>query len=113
MAHVMSLISFPMSIGFMSHVEFKKRQCRPVEFRGQGPQRRLTEAMRGPTRSAELCEGLLEWAYCARGRGPGHGPDQRGYSSDLRRKPSPSPPGERRQRSVAGGFYSYQRALDP
>ena len=37
MPHVMSLISFPMSIGFMSHVDFKKRQCRPVEFRGQGP----------------------------------------------------------------------------
>ena len=37
MAHVMSLISFPMSIGFMSHVDFKKRPCRPVEFRGQGP----------------------------------------------------------------------------
>ena len=26
-----------MSIGFMSHVDFKKRQCRPVEFKGQGP----------------------------------------------------------------------------
>ena len=38
MAHVMSLIFFPMSIGLMSHVDFKKRQCRPVEFKGQGPQ---------------------------------------------------------------------------
>ena len=33
----MSLIFFPMSIGFISHVDFKKRQCRPVDFRGQGP----------------------------------------------------------------------------
>ena len=33
----MSLIFFPVSIGFMSHVDFKKRQCRPVEFKGQGP----------------------------------------------------------------------------
>ena len=28
---------FPMSIGFMSHVDFKKGSCRPVEFKGQGP----------------------------------------------------------------------------
>ena len=35
----MSLIFFPMSIGFMSHVNFKKMPCRPVEyFKGQGPQ---------------------------------------------------------------------------
>ena len=33
----MSLAFFPMSIGFMSHVDFKKRPCRPVEFKGQGP----------------------------------------------------------------------------
>ena len=33
----MSLIFFPMSIGFMSHVDFKKRPCCPVEFKGQGP----------------------------------------------------------------------------
>ena len=26
-----------MSIGSMSHVEFKKWPCRPVEFKGQGP----------------------------------------------------------------------------
>ena len=31
------LILFPMSIGFMSHVDFKKRPCRPAEFKGQGP----------------------------------------------------------------------------
>ena len=37
MAHVMSLIFFLMSIGFMSHVDFKKGPCRPVEFKGQGP----------------------------------------------------------------------------
>ena len=40
----MSLIFFPMSIGFMSHVDFKKRQCRPVEFRGQGPLSTYLEA---------------------------------------------------------------------
>ena len=34
----MSLIFFPMSIGFMSHVDFKKWPCRRVEFKGQGPQ---------------------------------------------------------------------------
>ena len=33
----MSLIFSPMSIGFMSHVDFKIWQCRPVEFKGQGP----------------------------------------------------------------------------
>ena len=38
MAHVMSLAFFPMSIGFMSHVDFKKRPCRPVEIKGQRPQ---------------------------------------------------------------------------
>ena len=37
MAHVLSLIFFPMSIGFMSHVDFKKRPCRPVDFKGQWP----------------------------------------------------------------------------
>ena len=37
MAHIMSLIFCLMSIGFMSHVNFKKRPCRPVEFKGQGP----------------------------------------------------------------------------
>ena len=39
MSHVMSLIVFPMSIGFMSHVDFKKKPCRPVDFKGQGPPR--------------------------------------------------------------------------
>ena len=33
----MSLKSFPMSIGSMSHVDFKKWPCRPVESKGQGP----------------------------------------------------------------------------
>ena len=28
---------FVMSLGFMSHVDFQKRPCRPVDFRGQGP----------------------------------------------------------------------------
>ena len=37
MAHVMSLVFFPMSIGFMSHVNFKKRPWRPVKFKGQEP----------------------------------------------------------------------------
>ena len=32
----MSLISFLMSLGSMSHVDFKKWPCRPVEFKGQG-----------------------------------------------------------------------------
>ena len=35
--NVMSLILFPMSISSMSHVDFKKWPCRPVEFKGQGP----------------------------------------------------------------------------
>ena len=48
MAHVMSLIFFPMSIGFMSHVDFKKGSCRPVEFKGQGP---LREALLAQKRS--------------------------------------------------------------
>ena len=33
--HVINI--FPMSIGFMSHVDFEKWPCRPVEFKGQGP----------------------------------------------------------------------------
>ena len=37
MPYVMSLIIIPMSIGSMSHVDFKKWLCRPVEFRGKSP----------------------------------------------------------------------------
>ena len=37
MAHVMSLIFYSMSIDSMLHVDLKKSQCRPVEFKGQGP----------------------------------------------------------------------------
>ena len=33
----MSLIISLLSIGSMSHVDFKKWPCRRVEFRGQGP----------------------------------------------------------------------------
>ena len=33
----MSLTFFPMSIGFMSHVNFKKWLCRLIDFKGQGP----------------------------------------------------------------------------
>ena len=33
----MSIVFCLMSIGFMSHVEFKKQPCRPVKFKGQGP----------------------------------------------------------------------------
>ena len=33
----MSLIFFPMLIGSMSHVNFKKWLCGPVAFKGQGP----------------------------------------------------------------------------
>ena len=33
----MSLILFLMSLGSMSHVDFKKGPCQPVEFKGQGP----------------------------------------------------------------------------
>ena len=43
----MSLIFFPISIGFMSHVDFKKWQCRRVELKVNGP--RVTK--RGFTRS--------------------------------------------------------------
>ena len=37
MVLVMSLIVFPMSIGFVSRVDFKKWPCHPVEIKGQGP----------------------------------------------------------------------------
>ena len=37
LALVMSLIFFPMLIGFMLHVDIKKRPWCPVEFKGQGP----------------------------------------------------------------------------
>ena len=37
MNHVVSIIFFPMSISFMSHVDFKKWPCRPVKLKGQGP----------------------------------------------------------------------------
>ena len=36
----MSLIQFLMSLGSMSHVDFKKGPYRHVEFRGQGPSTR-------------------------------------------------------------------------
>ena len=35
MAHVMSLIFFPMLIDFMSNFSIKKGSCHPVEFKGQ------------------------------------------------------------------------------
>ena len=35
MPNVMSLIVLSMSIGSMSHVDFKKWPCHPVEFKGQ------------------------------------------------------------------------------
>ena len=38
---VMSLIFFLVSVGLTSHVDFEKRPCRPVDFRGQEPQRGL------------------------------------------------------------------------
>ena len=34
-ARVMSLIFVPMWRGFMSHVDFKKWSCPPVEYKGQ------------------------------------------------------------------------------
>ena len=37
MAYVMSMIFLLMSIGSMSHVDFKKWPCHPVDFRGLGP----------------------------------------------------------------------------
>ena len=37
MSYVASLCFVAMSISPMSHVDFKKRPCRRVEFRGQGP----------------------------------------------------------------------------
>ena len=37
MPYVVSLFSLAMSISSMSHVNFKKRPRRCVEFRGQGP----------------------------------------------------------------------------
>ena len=36
-APVMSLKKNPMSLGFMSHVDYKKWLCHPVDFKGQGP----------------------------------------------------------------------------
>ena len=36
--HVTNII--PMSIGSMSHVDFKKKSCHPVDFKGKGPHRR-------------------------------------------------------------------------
>ena len=37
MPHVVSVIFFLMSIGFISSVDFKKWPCRPAEFKVQGP----------------------------------------------------------------------------
>ena len=37
MDYVMSLILFPMSKGFMSHVDFRKWPCYPIGFKGQEP----------------------------------------------------------------------------
>ena len=36
MSHV-TIIFTPLSLSPMSHVEFRKVSCRPVDFRGQGP----------------------------------------------------------------------------
>ena len=43
----MSLIFFPMSISFMSHVGLKKLLCRPVDFKGQGLEWRGGDEMGG------------------------------------------------------------------
>ena len=48
----MSLISIFISLGSMSHVDFKKRPCRPVDFRGQGPSTYL------PGEDLDTAEGL-------------------------------------------------------
>ena len=43
--HVVSLIFFLMSLGYMSHVNFKKCPCCRIEFRGRGPLFRLRTVM--------------------------------------------------------------------
>ena len=50
MPHV---IVFPLLIGSMSHGDFKKWQCRPVEFKGQEPSPSIkTWAEKGPRDAA-------------------------------------------------------------
>ena len=58
----MSLLFFPMSIGFMSHVNFKKWPCRPVDFKGQGP-------LQG-SKSLLSCNGLRQLLFSAVSCGP-------------------------------------------
>ena len=50
----MSFIRSLLSIGPMSHVDFKKWQCRCVEFRGQGPQPGVTME-KGLPQGAWMC----------------------------------------------------------
>ena len=46
MSPVMSLVLFPMLIGSMSHVDFKKWPCHPVEFKVKGPKGYIVEMNR-------------------------------------------------------------------
>ena len=39
----MSLYLIPMSLGSMSHVDFKKWPCRSVGFQGEGPHQPVTD----------------------------------------------------------------------
>ena len=57
----MSLICFPISIGFMSHVDFREWPCNPVTSKGQGPSQGLV-----PTGPYLVVKGT---GYCCQGRG--------------------------------------------
>ena len=68
----MSLIFFPMSLGSMSHVDFKKWQCRPVDFKGQGlPPCRPSPIGRHSPSPAPSCLFIRDWSLIVGRRGGG------------------------------------------
>ena len=76
----MSLIFFPMSIGFMSHADFKKWQCHAVEFKGQRPYyivsspswaHVVSQSMALFSIQAQVCVHLRDWSLNT-GRGGGY-----------------------------------------
>ena len=59
----MSIIFLLMSIGSMSHVDFKKWPCHPVDFRGLVPSWRGREEVGGGEGGRGDTAGVSAWVY--------------------------------------------------
>ena len=61
----MSVIFFLTSIRFMSHVDFKKRPCRPVGFKGLSTQHSRTVHIPGVVDKGRIHRGRTEVMVCS------------------------------------------------